>query len=64
MAPNHGWRHRFKTIGIEAGIDHRVLDAIQGQSARSVAETYGEVTLKAQAIAMAKIPRLADIAAP
>ncbi len=36
VAPNHGWRHRFKTVGMEAGIDHRVLDDIQGQSARNV----------------------------
>lgn len=58
VAPNHGWRHRFKTIGMEAGIDHRILDAIQGQSARSVAETYGEVTLKAMAGAMTKIQKI------
>lgn len=57
VAPNHGWRHRFKTVGMEAGVDHRVLDAIQGQSARTVAETYGEVTLKTLALAMAKFPR-------
>jgi integrase len=58
VAPNHGWRHRFKTIGMEAGIDHRVLDAIQGQSARSTAETYGDVTVKTMAAAMKRIPRI------
>jgi integrase len=58
VAPNHGWRHRFKTVGLEAGIDHRVLDAIQGQAPRTVAEGYGEVTLKAMASAMAKVPRV------
>lgn len=57
VAPNHGWRHRFKTVGMEAGIDHRVLDAIQGQQARTVAETYGDVTLKTRALAIAKFPR-------
>ncbi|WP_244491470.1 tyrosine-type recombinase/integrase [Bosea sp. Root381] len=57
VAPNHGWRHRFKTVGMEVGIDHRVLDAIQGQRARTVAETYGEVTLKTLALAIAKFPR-------
>jgi len=41
VAPNHGWRHRFKTVGMEAGIAPRILDAIQGQAARSVADTYG-----------------------
>lgn len=58
VAPNHGWRHRVKTIGLEAGIDHRVLDAIQGQSARTVSETYGDVTVKTMAAAMKKIPRI------
>jgi hypothetical protein len=41
VAPNHGWRHRFKTVGMEAGIPPRILDAIQGQAPRSVADTYG-----------------------
>lgn len=59
VAPNHGWRHRFKTVGMEVGVDHRVLDAIQGQQARTVAETYGDVTLKTRAIAIAKFPRQA-----
>lgn len=59
VAPNHGWRHRFKTVGLEAGIDHRILDAIQGQAARTVSETYGEVTVKTMAAAMAKFPKLA-----
>ncbi len=57
VAPNHAWRHRFKTVGIEAGIDHRTLDAIQGHRSRNVAEGYGEVTIKAQAAAIAKLPR-------
>ena len=57
VAPNHGWRHRFKTVGIEIGIEHRILDAIQGQQARNVSETYGEVSLKAQASAISKFPR-------
>lgn len=56
VAPNHGWRHRFKTVGLEAGIDGRVLDSIQGQAPRSVAEAYGEVTLRTQAMAIGKLP--------
>ena len=47
------WRHRFKTVGIE----HRILDAIQGHRPRNVAEGYGEVTIKTQAGAIAKLPR-------
>lgn len=56
VAPNHGWRHRFKTVGMEAGISPRVLDAIQGQAPRSVADSYGDVTLKTIAAAINKLP--------
>lgn len=57
VAPNHGWRHRFKTIGMDAGIEHRILDAIQGHKPRNIAEGYGDVSTKAQAAAIARIPR-------
>ncbi len=60
VAPNHGWRHRFKTVGMEAGIAPRVLDAIQGQAPSSVADTYGEVTIKTVARAISMLPRCAD----
>lgn len=57
VAPNHGWRHRFMTVGREAGIEGRVLDAIQGHAARTVGESYGEVSLKAIASAIERLPR-------
>jgi len=57
VAPSHGWRHRFKTVGIEAGIEHRILDSIQGHHPRNVAEGYGDVTIKTQAAAIAKLSR-------
>lgn len=57
VAPNHGWRHRFKTIGTEVGMDLRVLDAIQGHAARSAGDSYGDVTLKAKMSAIEKHPR-------
>ncbi|MCW6511918.1 DUF6538 domain-containing protein [Lichenifustis flavocetrariae] len=56
VAPNHGWRHRFKTVGMEAGIPLRILDAIQGHAPRSVSDSYGDVTLKTMAGAMFKLP--------
>jgi integrase len=58
VAPNHGWRHRFKTVGMEAGIAPKILDAIQGQAPRTVAESYGEVTLRTMAEAIGKLPRI------
>jgi len=64
VAPNHGWRHRFKTVGMEAGIAPRILDAIQGQAARSVADTYGDVTVSTMAREIGKLPRIAIDATP
>jgi integrase len=58
VQPMHGWRHRFKTIGREAGVDPKVLDAIQGHAAKSASEGYGEVTLSTQAAALARFPRI------
>lgn len=57
VAPNHGWRHLFKTVGREAGIADSVLDAICGHAAKTVGGAYGGVTLRAQQDAMAKFPR-------
>ena len=58
VAPNHGWRHRFKTVGMEAGIAPRILDAIQGQAARTAADNYGDVTIRTTAAAIARLPRI------
>jgi integrase len=56
--PSHGWRHRFKTIGIEQEVEMRVLDAIQGHAPRNASEDYGDVTIKAKANAIAKFPNV------
>jgi hypothetical protein len=46
-------QYRFELNGIE----HRILDAIQGHRPRSDGDGYGEVTIKMQAAAIAKLPR-------
>lgn len=56
VAPNHGWRHRFKTVGMEAGIPPRILNAIEGHTTKTVADTYGDVTLKTMAAEIGKLP--------
>ena len=57
VAPNHGWRHRFKTVGMDVGVSERVLDAICGHAPRTVGATYGTVTLTAKAAAVRAMPR-------
>jgi len=56
VQPSHGWRHRFKTVGRELGIQDRVLDAIQGHAARTAGDSYGDVTLKAKQAAIERMP--------
>jgi site-specific recombinase XerD len=53
----HGFRHRFKTIGLEAGISTRVLDAILGHAAGTARDSYGDVTVKV--MAMERVSRVA-----
>ena len=42
VAPNHAWRHRFKTAATRAGIEGRYADAITGHAPRTQGEDYGE----------------------
>lgn len=57
VQPNHGWRHRFKTIAMEVDMMPRVMDVIQGHAPRTEGERYGDVTAKVMAREMAKLPR-------
>lgn len=57
VAPNHGWRHSFKTRGRDAGISDSVLDAICGHTPQTQGGRYGRVPLSTQAKAMAIYPR-------
>jgi integrase len=58
VMPNHGWRHRFKTVARSVGIDSRIVDAIQGHAPRTAGDDYGDVTVAAMALAMTKFPRV------
>ncbi|TGS92691.1 integrase [Mesorhizobium sp. M2D.F.Ca.ET.171.01.1.1] len=56
VSPNHGWRHRFKTVGQELEISDRVLDAIQGHAGKTAGDNYGDVTIAAKKAALEKFP--------
>lgn len=57
VRPNHGWRHRFLTIGSEVGAQDRVLYAITGHAPVGVGGAYGNATLKAMRRAIEMLPR-------
>ena len=48
VSPSHSWRHRFKTLGRDLGLDPRVVDAIQGHAGRTSSDAYGDVSLRAK----------------
>lgn len=45
------------TVGMEADIAPRILDALEGHKPRTVGDDYGDVTVKVRAMAIAKLPR-------
>lgn len=56
VQPNHAWRHRLKTQGLELGLNSRVIDAMQGHSGRTAGESYGDVTIAAKIAVIDKLP--------
>lgn len=54
--PNHGWRHRMKTVARELGLDMRIVDAIQGHAPRTAGERYGDISLAAKENVIKRFP--------
>lgn len=63
VMPNHGWRHRFKTIGRKVKMNWLILDAIQGHAPRTEGEKYGVVPPDVMYSEILKHPRYEVIAA-
>lgn len=57
IKPNHAWRHLFKTISADVGIEEKVADAIQGHAATTTGRKYGKVSVQAKAAAIERLPR-------
>jgi integrase len=55
--PNHGWRHRFKTVARSVGIAEHVADRIQGHAPRYAGGGYGFVPLATLREAIESLPR-------
>lgn len=57
VQPNHGWRHRFKTIARRVGMDAEVRDVIQGHAPRTEGEAYGDTEISVLFNAVCLLPR-------
>jgi len=57
VQPNHGWRHRFKTVSRRSRMDPEIRDRIQGHAPRTEGEGYGDVPVDVSYEAIAQLPR-------
>lgn len=55
--PNHGWRHKFKTMCRAAEIPEHVMDKLQGHASPSQGRRYGTIPLGTLRGAIEKLPR-------
>lgn len=55
--PGHAWRYTFKTLGLQAGIEGRILDDIRGHEKSTVGERYSLAIIPTMATAMERFPR-------
>lgn len=56
VQPNHGWRHRFKTLARRHHIVGEVRDALQGHAPRTEGEHYGELEIQVRFDAIKQLP--------
>lgn len=61
-SPSHGFRHTFKTLCREAGIETAVSDWITGHASTNVGATYGINPLQRMANELKKFPSVAKAA--
>jgi integrase len=57
VKPNHGWRHRLKTLARRHGMRMDVVDAIQGHTPATVGGKYGVFEPQAMLMEIEKLPR-------
>ncbi len=56
VAPNHGWRHRFKTQAREHRLMPDVVDYILGHASATVGQSYGDVSVAATLREIEQLP--------
>lgn len=62
VGPNHGWRHRFKTVARQCGMDPFKVDAIQGHAPETEGGKYGRFPPDALKPEIHKHPRYEVVA--
>lgn len=63
VSPNHGWRHRFKTVARKVKMDVGARDYMQGHVPATEGEAYGDFPPDVLLHEIAKLPRIEIIEA-
>jgi integrase len=63
VQPNHGWRHRFSSAAMDAGMDERIQNIIQGHAPANEARAYGDLWPQTAQREIQKLPRY-EVGAP
>jgi integrase len=63
VQPNHGWRHRFSSAAMDAGMDERIQNIIQGHAPANEARAYGDLWPQTAQREIRKLPRY-EVGAP
>jgi integrase len=56
IRPNHAWRHRFRTVCDDVGIEQKYVNAICGHAPGSEGERYGERSARALLREIERVP--------
>ena len=57
VQPNHAWRHRFKTVARQVGMDPEARERIPGHAVDSEGRKYGAWPIAALLAEIEKLPR-------
>jgi integrase len=60
ISPNHAWRHRFRTVCDDVGIEQKYVNAVCGHAPGSEGERYGERSATALRREIEWVPRYSD----
>ena len=57
VSPNHGWRHRFKTVTWDVKMNLEIREGIAGHAPRTEGEAYGSIPVRRVYEEICLIPR-------
>ncbi len=57
VQPCHAWRHTFKSLARDYGMESETVDVIQGHRPATVGKSYGDTSMRVMLRELSKLPR-------